>query len=263
MSSREFSANVGPLVFSLEWRLTLFTLILLPLLVSLGFWQLDRADEKRVLAARHSERMAMSPMRLDELRTAIATDRGSVADRQVTLAVTFAPDRYLLLDNRLRDGRFGYEVIALARTANVLVPINLGWVEGDPARRVLPSVTLPSGERTIAARVYVPGSEAYVLTEQQAPTALPAVIQSFPAADFAPALSQSLHNEVLPVEVRISARDPIAYRADWSIVNQSPEKHTGYAVQWFTMSAVLLIAFLLRSCNVLDLVRGRERRTHS
>ena len=33
----------------LDWRTTLATALLLPTLLSLGFWQLDRADEKAAL----------------------------------------------------------------------------------------------------------------------------------------------------------------------------------------------------------------------
>ncbi|MFT5069358.1 MAG: surfeit locus 1 family protein, partial [Candidatus Paceibacteria bacterium] len=31
------------------WAITIFTVFFLPLTVSLGFWQLDRADQKRQL----------------------------------------------------------------------------------------------------------------------------------------------------------------------------------------------------------------------
>ena len=42
---------MAQLEFDFEWRITLFTLVLLPLLISLGFWQLQRAEEKAQLAA--------------------------------------------------------------------------------------------------------------------------------------------------------------------------------------------------------------------
>ena len=46
--------------FRFDWKLTLLTTLLLPLLLSLGFWQLDRLDQRRaqnsrVLAARNAE----------------------------------------------------------------------------------------------------------------------------------------------------------------------------------------------------------------
>ena len=45
----------------LEWRTTVFTALLLPLLIYLGFWQLQRAEEKALLATAFAERQASAP----------------------------------------------------------------------------------------------------------------------------------------------------------------------------------------------------------
>ena len=262
---REFNVQLGPLAFNLEWRLTLFTLILVPFLTTLGFWQLDRADEKALLSARYAQRIAQPPVSLAALSdsSTTAADRLLLADRQVVVDVEFGPQDYLLLDNRQRDGRVGYEVIALAKTAGMLVPINLGWVAGDPSRRVLPDVQLPAGLAKIEGRIYVPTSAAYVLESATFPEALPAVVQAFdPVMAAAPLMAwvaDSLADveRVLPFEVRVAGKNALAFRADWPIVNQSPAKHTGYAVQWFTMAFVLLIAFVWRSSNVSTLFKAR------
>lgn len=44
---------------TLDWRTTLATAVLLPTLLFLGFWQLDRADEKVALIARMEERRVL------------------------------------------------------------------------------------------------------------------------------------------------------------------------------------------------------------
>ena len=62
----------------------------------------------------------------------------------MSLRGTFVPGALLLLDNRTREGRFGYEalgVVALASGGYALA--NRGWVAGDPARRALPEVARP------------------------------------------------------------------------------------------------------------------------
>ncbi|EED36778.1 conserved hypothetical protein [Luminiphilus syltensis NOR5-1B] len=226
--------------------------MLLPFLVFLGFWQLDRAEEKRVLAERYAQRTALPPISVSRLVRELP--RVEWADRQVSVRGRFAESRYLLLDNRLRDGRFGYEVIALLETPDQLVPINLGWVAGDPARRTRPDIELPEYPNELQGRVYLPAGEAYVLEQDAAPQALPALIQSFDAARLAEPLSTLLDSTVAPFEVRVSSDHPLAFRADWQVVNVSPEKHTGYAVQWFTMAVVLGLAFLWRSSNCGNLI---------
>jgi cytochrome oxidase assembly protein ShyY1 len=242
------------LTFDFEWRLTLATALLLPLLVSLGFWQLSRAEEKRELSERHALRSELPATGVEAL---LALSEAERSDRRLRVEVEFAEDDYLLLDNRLRNGRYGFEVVALARSTDGVVPLNLGWVPGDPARRSLPEVTLPKAPMEITGRVYIPASEAYVLAEEALPQQLPAVVQGLPMQRWGEALEVALDQAVFPHEVRIASDHPAAFLTEWAVVNQSPAKHTAYAVQWFTMAAVLLVAFLMYSTNLWALIRRR------
>lgn len=258
---KEFNAKLGKLEFSFEWRLTLLSVLLLPFLVSLGFWQLDRAEEKRVLSAQYNERVALLPMALESALAAGMDNIHELGDRRIQFTGEALTDDYLLLDNRLYQGRFGYEVIAFVQATGVRVPINLGWVAGDPARRSLPAVELPVGQREWQGRIYVPTKSAYTLREEPPPPLLPAVIQTYEGPQYAQSLSSVLGAPIAAFLVRIDQADPAAFVADWPVVNQSAEKHTGYAVQWFTMASVLWVAFLARSSNVASLFRGRQRST--
>jgi surfeit locus 1 family protein len=47
--------------FDFEWRITLFTLVMAPLMIGLGFWQLQRAEEKATLAASFEQRQQQRP----------------------------------------------------------------------------------------------------------------------------------------------------------------------------------------------------------
>lgn len=249
-------SNQSPngLVFDFEWRLTLATALLVPLLIALGFWQLERAEEKRALASRHEQRMAQPPLSPKEIMALPEVER---ADRQVAAQVTFSADDYLLIDNRIRGGRVGFEVVAMTRTEDLVLPVNLGWVAGDPGRRELPTVALPTSQQSIEGRVYVPSSVPYALAEESYPPALPSIIQSLALARWAPAIYEQQGLPVFPHEVRISSQSPLARVTEWPIVNQTPAKHMGYAVQWFTMAAALSLAFLFRSTNVWTLIRRR------
>ena len=172
MAARINKWTFGPLELWLEWRLTVFTFLLCPGLVALGFWQLDRADEKRALAERHLQRESMVALNADELFQRFnpgwsSESAAALADRRVAVSATFDPNAYLLLDNRLRKGRFGYEVIALLQTAQGRVPVNMGWLPGDPARRTLPEVALPNGAHQLTGRVYAPSRRPTPWVEKQ------------------------------------------------------------------------------------------------
>jgi cytochrome oxidase assembly protein ShyY1 len=253
----------GPLRFDLEWRLTLFTALFLPLLVALGFWQLDREAEKRALAERFASRQAQPPA---ALTPALARrPPQELAYLPVHLRGRFLPDQYLLLDNRVRDGRFGYEVVALFALAGGAgyALVNRGWIAGDPARRSLPEVTAPVRELSLRGHLYVPPDPPYLLAEQSLATDdWPRVVQALEAERLASALTAARGAPVFPWSVRMDAGQPGALAAGWPVVNVTPEKHRGYAVQWFTMAGVLLLFFLLRSSNLWALLRGtREPQT--
>ena len=258
---REFNAKLGKLEFSFEWRLTLFSALLCPFLISLGFWQLDRADEKRALSAQYALRVAQPPISLEQAVSKGVDGPGGIRDRRVQFVGQARNSDYLLLDNKLHNGRFGYEVIAFIETDAYRVPVNLGWVPGDASRRTLPTVDLPSMEREWRGRIYAPRDSAYLLVDESPPQSLPAVIQAYERQEYAHTLASVLGKPIVEFLVRIDQAHSAAYVADWPVVNQSAEKHTGYAIQWFTMATVLWLAFLGRSSNLASLLRGRQGST--
>ncbi len=239
--------------FDPEWRITLFTLILVPVMVGLGFWQLQRAQEKAVLAAAWEQRRQQAPAPLARLR---GEDAASLAYRRVRVVGSFAPQQYFLLDNRTRQGRFGYEVLAVVRSRDGIdsVLVNRGWIAGDPARRSLPEVPAITGEVSLQGHVYVAPGKPYLLGDQPLPAGWPKRVQAVEMDKMAAAVGGS----VFPYPVRLDSGQPGALETDWRVVNVSPAKHQGYAVQWFAMAAVLALFYLLRSSNLWQWLTGRS-----
>ena len=243
----------------LEWRTTALTLLLLPALTALGFWQLDRAAEKTAIAARHAERAGMAPVGLSAL-----TDRApeALAHRRVRLTGHYLPGASVLLDNQIRQGRYGHDVIGLFRDedSGQVVLLNRGWVPGDPARRSLPKVDVPDGPRSLLATVYVPPGEPYVLAADRfEQLTWPVLVQAVNARALREAIEAATGETLFVRELRLGADQATGFRRDWPVVNVSPQKHRGYALQWFTMAAALLLFFVLRSSNVLSVLRAAVR----
>ena len=243
----------------LDWRTTLATALLFPALLSLGFWQLERGEEKAELIARLEARRLEPPM---ALTAALRLPTQDLADRQVVFNATFDTDNYVLLDNRIREGRFGYEVVAFvsvgeASAGTLIAPFNLGWIEGDRSRMTTPSPELPRGEHTVRGRIYQSAGEAFLLGENAFPTQRPAVVQQLTLASWEEAMQTEFGRSVFPFEVRALPTEPTAFSADWVVVNQTPAKHRGYAVQWFTMALALGLAFIFRSSNLAAWLRYR------
>ena len=242
----------------LDWRTTLASALLLPTLLSLGFWQLDRAAEKAALIDRLEARRTLPAITPQSAMRLPGDER---ADRLVTMDSSFTPNHFVLLDNRLRGGKFGYEVVAFADVGQLTVAVNLGWVRGDPSRQTLPDVVLPSGVHTVSGRLYEPNGEAFMLGENRLPAQLPGVVQQLTLSAWQDELERRLDQPVFPLEVRVGEFESVALDATWAIVNQTPAKHQGYAVQWFTMAAALGLAFIFRSTNLWHWLRHRIGRT--
>lgn len=239
----------------LEWRTTLFVLVLVPVMTGLGFWQLQRAEEKRELAEGFAAREVQAPTALDELWE---TDADALAYLPVRVDGAFVPGADLLLDNRTRGGRFGYEalgVVALDEGGYALV--NRGWIAGDAARRELPEVPEVSGKVSLTGHIYVPPGDPYLLAEQQFEKGWPLVMQAIEMDKLRPVLAGRLSGEVFPYSVRLDADAPGALAVEWQVINVSPQKHLGYAVQWFTMAGVLFLFFVFRSTNLWQWLKRR------
>jgi cytochrome oxidase assembly protein ShyY1 len=243
--------------FDFEWRIALFTAILVPLMVSLGFWQLQRAEEKSAMAAAFDARQQQLPALLSSLWDQSGEQ---LAYAPVQMRGRFLPEAYFLLDNQMREGKFGYEVLdILVLNDGGSVLVNRGWIAGSADRQSLPVVPRVKGEVAVMGHVYVAPGAPFLLAEQKLENTWPKRIQAVEMDKLTPAVSTRQDGRVFPYPIRINAGEPGALVADWQIVNMSPVKHRAYAVQWFAMAAVLLLYYLIRSSNLWQLLTKSGR----
>ncbi|MFK7975316.1 MAG: SURF1 family protein [Halioglobus sp.] len=242
--------------FNPEWRITLFTVLMLPALCGLGVWQLQRADEKAALALAFAQQQSMPPAPLAELQ---GKPDKELAYRPALLNGEYVEGAYFLLDNRTRNGRFGYEVLHIVRTNDgAAALVNRGWVRGDASRQSLPALEPLSGRFEMTGHVYVAPGKPYLLAPQVLTDGWPKRIQAVEMALLAPAVQDTVDATVFPYPIRLDANQPGALDIDWQFINVSPAKHTGYAVQWFSMAAVLALVYLFQASNLWQMLRGKQ-----
>lgn len=241
------------LKFDFEWRITLFTVLLLPLLISLGFWQLQRADEKELLAAAFEHKQLQPPAPLSGLGN---ENPEALAYLSVKLSGHYRDDESFLLDNRMQQGKYGNEVLTLFELDNgELALVNRGWVAADPSRQQLPQVPSVPGLVEIRGHIYVAPGEPYLLAEQQLGHDWPVRVQAVEIDKMA-VVATGDEEGLFPYPVRLEAGQAGALSVDWQVINVSPDKHRGYAVQWFSMALALALIYLLRSSNLWQILRG-------
>lgn len=231
--------------FKPNWKLTLFYLLLFPLLVGLGFWQLYRADYKQGLQDLYDLRATAAPVSLSDLKP----DQ-DVAYLPVKFQGRFDNQHHFLLDNRVLNGQPGYEVISsfiLEPEVSMVdgelinrVWVNRGWVAMQGYRQNLPVIEGVDGVQQIQGQLVTP-SDAFVLAEVPLSGQWPEVIQSVELAVMNGRLGTQ---EGLPYLLRLKEDEPGSFQVNWQPVNTVPQKSLGYAAQWFLMALVLTGLFV-------------------
>lgn len=234
----------------------------MPVLIALGFWQLDRAEQKGALVAAF-ERMADAPP--------IAADVGRMGERptqyrRVVVTGEYLAERSLLRDNITHKGRAGYHVLTPLRIEGyeAAVLVNRGWVQAGRTRDTLPVFETPRGRIEVRGMVYAPSDRQIVLGPEEAHGgAWPRVIQRIDFAD----LEEQLGVKLLSYTIRLSAEARGGFVRDWRphYGAGGPETHRAYAIQWFSFAVIFLVVYLAHGLKrdetrseTLE-ARGRER----
>lgn len=229
-----------------NWKLALFVVIFLPILISLGNWQLDRANEKRQMLQESQSLMHGESLDYNKLY------RSQYKNYQnVSISGEFV-DKQFLLDNQMFNGKFGYEVIqGFQLTQGGMILVSRGWIAGSLNRRELPVVQTPIGDLRLNGYLYQP-TESFQLEEEHINGRWPRVVQALNSEKMYKALGEN-GKVAHPFLLRLRDDEAALLTAHWKIINVQPEKHTAYAAQWFGMAILLLVMFIVASVKKTEL----------
>lgn len=222
--------------------------LLVVLLVSLGGWQLGRAEEKKLFL--QNEKKSNTKEIIKEIPD-ISTDTEDLRYRKIEITGRYDQERQYLIDNQIINGKAGYFVLTPFKVdkSNKAVLINRGWVALNKDRRVLPKVTLDTLYTTISGTINNFPSVGLRLEGAEIPTnEWPSVVQ---VVDIN-ILSKKTGYSLLPFQIELDADKSDGYLRDWKKrTSISPEKHIAYAVQWFALAITLTILFIRFNRKVL------------
>lgn len=214
-------------------RALLFSLFLSGLLglLSLSHWQWSRSHEKAAL-----QQNTASPGNVLQ-----GWGELNAAERFRKIRLTGAYlGRDWLLDNQIHQGQFGYEVFTPLCKDQSCVLVGRGWIAGQIQRDQLPVVpTLTESVVTVTAqRDHWP--ETVLVDTNEVSDQWPRRFQAWLAEDFI-AEEPRLRTDLL---LRLEADEPGALTLRWTPVVMGPEKHLGYAFQWFAMAVAWLVLWV-------------------
>jgi surfeit locus 1 family protein len=225
--------------FKPPWWAIVLVMILIPVMIALGFWQLERGRSKAELQARYFDAAQGTPQALtaDSVADTLMIERATVRGR-------YDPQRQLLLDNQSHRGRPGYHVLTTLQTADGgIILVDRGWIP-LPATAAPEAVAMMPAEGEQQVEGYwrslpVPGMR--LASDNCAQTPWPRLVQYPSIADLRCIYGERMADGLLLL-------DPAAaggYVREWQQAPElSPDKNYGYAVQWFAFALTLLIIFI-------------------
>lgn len=224
--------------FAPAWWATFLTAAGVALTIALGFWQLNRANEKQALQSRIDDYAKAAPMTLGR-EALIPAD---VLLKRVQVRGRFEPRHAVFLDNRVYHKRVGYHVLMPLRIGNSekFVLVNRGWIAGSGERNRVPAVKTPEGEVTVLGTA-TPFSERYL--ELSSKIAEGNIWQNIVLERYRQATQLDMQPIVIQQIDSSTFNDDLV--RDWPPVDLKRNTHLAYAVQWFALAVAILVYYIV------------------
>ncbi len=233
--------RIGKFEFTPRLLPTLLTFMLLPVLISLGIWQLGRADEKREILAERAKMAALPALEVSE------QSRDAIADveyRQLKVVGRFDRQYRIFIDNKVQQGRVGYQVVEplVYDGGKSAVLVNRGWVAATASRSNLPAVPELTEAQTIFGIAKTNTRDVASLgSGNRSGESWPALVRWVDIGE----LQKSIPYRLKPYMLLQNNDNQDGLVREWIFVSSPPEKNQSYALQWFSLAIALLLIYLV------------------
>jgi len=221
---------------------TLIVLGFVVLMTNLGFWQLNRAQEKEQLLILLANDNITSISQAQQIK-----DLPQYSNIKLYGKLLQSPQ--LLLDNQIENQQVGYHVFTpfYVYEMNLYVMVNRGWIAKDGFEEKAVSVVSDSvelfGKLNHSPQVGMQLGEIELESNKTVQ-----VITYFDREKVSKFLYENLCKDLNCIVsdrvLLLEKNQNQGFKREWSPIIMPPEKHTGYAVQWFSMTFVLILIFI-------------------
>ncbi len=236
---RQLDVGLGPL----RWTPPVWALLLaaagLLFFGRLALWQWQRAELKTEMASRYEQRVDAEPLTLETLLL-----RGEdIEDLPLRLRGRYDNGRVVFLENQMRGPVAGFHVhtLFLPEDGGPGILVNRGWVPVARDMQALPEI-VPASSTEIIGTVAWPS--AFFTVGAPDYRRLPLRVPRLEPEQIAAALGVELR----PFVLRLDAAAPDGFVREWqpsARLGMSPEKHRGYAFQWFALALAVLVLLVV------------------
>ncbi|OGO93334.1 MAG: hypothetical protein A3F41_01365 [Coxiella sp. RIFCSPHIGHO2_12_FULL_44_14] len=227
--------------FEPRWLPSFAMGFILCVLIVLGHWQLHRYEDKKTLLHHYQSALQAIPHTLVHL----ISSQQDIRFQPVQVVGHYLNDETLLLPNRFYRHRLGFEVFTPLQLTkgNKILLIDRGWVAADHQK--IPVFKPIHGQERLSGYIDIVQPSFILGKNILDPLQRPLIIQRI---DFHE-LNQLWQQSFYPFIIRLSPRAAHGFVRHWIVLNTPPERHLGYAIQWFALTFALLIAYFCFSCR--------------
>lgn len=237
----------------LDWKAALTIGAALAILLALGFWQLDRADQKRRRQQDIDARLSAKPVAIEDL---IRSRPESIDFQRVYLHGAYLAEQSIFLDDKFFLGQPGYEVLTPFRlqSSSRLVIVSRGWTALGPDPKQLPKLDTPSGELHLIGVIHAAPERSFFVDQPIRDEVWPLRLHH---------LNMRKIEELFPIPVfshvvRLDEAMPGVLHRHWPVEDTHAGRSISYAIQWFVMALVLFIITLFNCTNIGDMIRSKR-----
>ena len=216
---------------SFKSKILIFAIIFVPITISLGFWQLDRAQEKTEIIANYDELLTSEPINLNA--------KSTYKNWQPVTTMGRFKDTVIFEDNAILNGRAGFKIYHLFENGDgSYVFVHRGFIERNMIKNNLPQIDMPKGKQSLKGSVLIKQDNSFVQDIEESDAR---IIQEFDIERLINKFPILKDRYLHPFLLNLDIRDKNKFLAIEKPVNMKASKHIGYAIQWFGLCLALII----------------------
>lgn len=222
--------------------------------MTLGFWQLDRAAEKRQNQQIIEARLSAKPLAFEEL---LQSPSEPLNFQRVSLYGNYLSEQSIFLVDKFYAGQVGYEVLTpfKLKSINEIVIVSRGWTPLGPDPKKLPELDTPDEELHLSGTIHVPVGRSFSVDQPIRDEGWPLRVHHLSMVHIGRLLAAPVFRCVVSLD---EAMPGVLHRYP-PAADMHAERSTSYAFQWFAMAILLLLGTLFGCTNIAEIIRPKSR----
>ena len=212
-------------------KILIFAIIFVPITISLGLWQIERANEKKVIISNYDKLLVSTPIALQKEQP--------LENWQPIETVGAYQDLVIYEDNAINSGKAGFKIYHLFQNGDgTFIFIHRGFIERNLIKNNLPRIDTPVGKKNIKGTTLFKQNNTFVKNIEESDIR---IIQEFNTSVLIERFPILKDRYLHPFLFNLDVRDADKFQPIEKPVNMTATKHIGYAIQWFGLCAALII----------------------